>query len=145
MNRVQSHIILYSLATFLVLVSVARPSGAQDIAKTTLEWNTVEATDERSQGKFNHQSVFRTHGTDRVVWLQKNGTHTTTYQIASVEGEWLDVSKSGAVVFHLRHDGKKGLLSVERTAAGIFLTLDFSQSFEFGVKQRFKIQSVTAL
>lgn len=117
---------------------------AQDISSVSLRWTCTQTTNLRDGSTSAYLCTFITRGTGSVTWLQRNGQVATHYVVSGTEGNWPDVSQNGQLTYRLSRDEKTGQLIVERTAAGVTLTLDFTESGEANIKQKFHASEVAA-
>lgn len=128
---------------FLLLVIVSPLLlQAQNVATTSLRWTCNQTTDLRTGNTTTYSCAFITNGAGTVSWLQRGGQMATRYTITSTEGSWNDVSTNGSFTYLLSRDGKSGRLVVRRSGDELTLTLDFSESGEFNVKQQFRVSEV---
>lgn len=134
--------------TKLLLVLVAMLGSlagrAQNISTVPLRWTSDQTTDLKTSTSRSYASEFVTRGTDGVRWLQRNGSVATDFAVLGTEGSWTDVTADGTFTFLLARDGKTGKLIVQRSGSSLTLTLDFSESGEFNIKQQFRISTITA-
>lgn len=129
---------LHILAIMLLVI----PSFGQDIAKKVVIWEAEEVTDLQTGTTTEMACQFITTTNNSVEWVQRKGALKTTYAIASFEGKWPNISQSGSITYYLKRGGKNCNMSIERTGADTFITMDFSQKNEFTSRLKFKIKSV---
>jgi len=118
-------------------------AAGQNIASANLHWTSDQTTNLRSQETTQYVSSFITRGTSSVNWIQKNGQVNTSYSVTGTDGSWTDIETNGSFIYYLSRDGKGGRLTVERDAGGFFITLDFSESGQHSIKQKFRVTSVS--
>jgi hypothetical protein len=118
---------------------------AQDVKTTNLSWSVSGLSDLRTSKSESYTCVFETQGTRDIVWKQRRGSYSTTLNVSSVEGTWLDIKSIGQVVYQVSVDGQSGTLTFERSDAGLFVTLDLSQPIGERLKLRLPVNQVVAL
>jgi hypothetical protein len=133
---------LLRFTVLVFLLAYAPCLMAQDIASASLRWTCNQTTNLRDGSTSGYSCVFITRGATGVTWLQRSGQIATQFTVTSTEGTWNSVTQEGQFTYHLSRDGKTGKLVVERTASGIALTLDFSESGDTNIKQRFHASEV---
>jgi hypothetical protein len=113
--------------------------AAQDIKKDKITWKVNQGNDIAAKKNFNYNCIFKTDGEGTLVWQQKNGTYTTEFSIVSIEGTWIDVTKTGQVIYNLVNEGGDASIVFERTGSGTSATLTI---FPEGRKYIFKVNDV---
>ena len=131
------------LSTIAIVLLFAAPIAgvSQSVLTDSLSWEAVEVTNLQTMVTSPSKCLFQTSdGT--VLWIQRYGALTNTYAILTSTGTWPSVLANGTISFQLSRNGKASTMVVERTNAGVFITMDFSVAGEFDSRHRFKIISV---
>jgi hypothetical protein len=126
---------------FLLIASVA---FSQNITTSTLSWEADESTDVQTNKSIAYQGVFKTIGTQSVVWIQKNGQRTSTYTVQSTSGLWANVADNGTFTYSLQGNEKACTLTLEKSNAGILALLSYPQPGTDPFIIRFHIKSVSS-
>ncbi len=129
---------------YLVIVLLAWPSAAypQDPLSAVLTWHATEVTDLQTNVTKPSVCQFVTKPGKTVEWIQKEGSRTTTFAITGITGSWESVAQFGQVEYALQRNGKSSTMKLERSANGLFVTMDFSQPGQFTSVLRFRIKSI---
>lgn len=115
---------------------------AQDIKTEVLKWSSEEFLEEEKNSFFDHESYFLTHGSDSVIWYQKQGTYVNTFEVTSVEGSWSDVSKKGSIIYHIRFNDKSGFFKFQRDGDWIAIQVELSALWGNGSRKVFTVSSI---
>jgi len=135
--------IVFSLVVMLTTLQIAySQSRTRDISQEKLAWNSDQATEQRSSSAMSYSCSFKTDGRQSVVWIQKNGQRTTTFTVRGTEGSWTDVSQPGSFTWLLTYDGRIGKMTAVKNESDTYIILDFSESGEHAVHQKFRVHSV---
>lgn len=116
---------------------------SQDISASTITWTVNHGLDLKTNSDFNYQGSFTTRGTGSITWSQGGGNYISTFTMSSIQGTWTDVSANGTITYQVQQDGSSGTLKFERTAGGIFITLDFPSGDSQGSWLKFQVSSLT--
>lgn len=135
---------IYRLIILIFFVALSPCLRAQDIASASLRWTCNQTTNLRDGSTSSYSCSFITRGTDGIAWMQRSGQVTTNYAVTGTEGYWSDISNEGQFVYLLSRDGKPGRMVVQRTASGVTITLDFSESGPHHIKQQFRVSEVAS-
>lgn len=130
------------ILTFLSVTAGSIPSSGQNPQSTELTWHAIEVTDLQTNTTKPTTCHFVTGSDNAVVWVQKNGTLTTTFSITGVTGSWESITQPGQIQFSAQRNGKNSTIKLERTGDGLFVTMDFSQPGQFTSILKFRIESV---
>jgi hypothetical protein len=128
------------LIVFFVFLSLG--SFAQDIAASTLLWEADQVTDLQTQATLPYACKFKTQNNQPIEWIQKKGARTSSYVITGTVGTWTDISAPGMFTYLVSKGGNMGKMTMEKSLAGIFITVDLSKVGGYTFKQRFRIKSV---
>jgi hypothetical protein len=116
---------------------------AQDITTVPLSWQVDEMTDLKTNETFAYQCSFQSNGSQPIQWLQKGGTITSILTVASSSGLWNNVATLGQYTFQITKDNLTGTALFERTAAGVFITIDLSSGNPQAMRARFRVTTIT--
>jgi hypothetical protein len=123
-------------------MGISASTFSQNVATADLVWRCDQATEQRTSSTISHNSTFKTSGTRSVVWLQRNDQFATTFTVTGTQGTWGNISNDGSFTYLLRRDGATGRMTVQRSGTNVSITLDFNESGEHNVSQKFRVQSV---
>lgn len=126
--------------TFLTLISPIN-SFSQDISTSTIKWSYSSIKDLNTEITTEAKSFFITYPSDKIEWVQKNGTRTYTLEVTSSEGNWNDISSFGAITYHIKFREGQGLIEINRNDDGLFLFLELNDFGGAPAKFKFVIQS----
>lgn len=115
---------------------------AQDITTTSLRWTCNQTTDLKAPSTKDYACVFITQGNRTITWLQRSGQVRSTYVIREIQGSWRDITSQGIITYLVDRDGRAGRVVVERSGESINITVDFSESGQHNIKQRFRVSEV---
>jgi hypothetical protein len=125
----------------LALCGISSITYAQNITISPLRWLSTETTNLKNNERFSHTCAFVSTPTN-IRWVQKNGAYVNDFSIVSVNGNWQNVAANGRIEYKVEKGKTKGLAVFERTAAGISVTLDFSQTGPNGIRHQFNIGQI---
>lgn len=125
------------ILSFLIAQAVA----AQDVRTSQLTWSVNQLTDINKNVNASYSCLFKTDGISTIIWDQSNDVATMT--VKQADGQWNDVRTSGKITYTIEIDGETGTIVFERTAAGVFITLDISQQKGGRLRHRYSVSKVT--
>ncbi len=126
--------------SFLILTQLV---GAQDITTAPLRWQVDEMTDLKTNETFAYQCAFQSNGSQPIQWIQKNGAISNSLVITGSSGAWSNVTAIGEYTFQISKDNLTGTALFERTAAGVFVTIDLSVGSPNAMRARFRVATIT--
>jgi hypothetical protein len=115
----------------------------QDITNVQLRWQVDEMTDLKTNETFVYQCSFQSNGSQPIQWSQKGGTISSVLAVASSSGSWNNVAAPGDYAFQISKDNLTGTAIFERTASGVFITIDLSSSNPNAMRARFRVATIT--
>ncbi len=137
-----SIISLIAKTTGVICLSLGSiPGVAQDVRADSITWTVDRLTNIRDTTSFDYSCVFKTNGLADIKWVQKSGSVSTRFTVASIIGSWPDVTTNGSSVFQITVDGKSGTLKLERTDQGVTIVLDTTASGADGLLLKFHVAS----
>src|SRR6186713_2719182 len=92
---------LSGCTAILIFISLHTSAQTQPVTQDTLTWQVNTLTDLAADSTANFSCTFITYGTSRIVWLQKEGTFVTEFNVSSVQGTWADVQQPGSITYHV--------------------------------------------
>jgi hypothetical protein len=116
---------------------------AQDIASAPLVWQVDQMTDLKTNESFAYQCTFQTNGKQPIQWFQKNKTITTMLNIVSQSGAWTNITSVGNSTYQISQGDLSGTALFERTASGIFITIDLTAGNPKAMKTRFRVTTIS--
>jgi hypothetical protein len=131
------------LTLLFALLSIG--TFAQDLSTATLVWEADQVTDLQTQTTLPFSCQFKTHGLQAADWIQKNGARVSTYAVTGTEGTWADIGTNGSFTYLLSKNGNGGKMTIDKSTAGTFITLDFSKTGEYVFQQRFRVTTVRSV
>lgn len=123
-----------------VMIGSGYSVQSQNPASDTLQWSLGQGTDLRTNQSFVYTGSLITNA-QSVQWVQKS--LTSTFSVTSVSGSWSDVSQQGQLVFTVEEEGASGLLTIERTSNGLYVTMEFPRNDPQGSKVKWAVTQVT--
>jgi hypothetical protein len=85
--------------------------------------------------------LFKTDSISTIIWDQSNDV--ATIAVEQADGLWGDVKLSGQITYTISVDGETGTLVFERSASGVYITLDLSQTKGGRLRHRYSVSQVT--
>lgn len=129
----------------LILLAVAAPVGVMaqsgNILTQTRTWNSETGVDLVTTDTVSVQMEFTSFSADRIEYKSPGGS-VQIFDITSTEGSWTDISQTGSIIYHVTIHNQNGIIILERTAAGVFLTVDMSAAAAGGIKMKYTISSI---
>lgn len=123
------------------LLGFTSHSFAQDARNGKIIWEVSGLQDPTSNVQVPYRCVFET-SPSTIRWSQSHDFQTMI-RVVSVSGTWNDVKQPGTIQFSISLDQETGTIEVERTAQGVFITLDISQTAGQRLRQKFTVSKVT--
>jgi hypothetical protein len=130
------------LSCIIIIVAGHLDAAAQNVTTSDIIWQADQARSLTSSDTRSFSCAFKTHGSQSIEWIQKNGSHTTTFQIINIDGTWEDFRGSGRIQYQVSRGSDRGKITIEKNETETFITVDFSEAGPNGVRQRFRINSV---
>ncbi len=128
---------------FLLLLLCSISGYGQDISQTPITWTINHGLDLRSNSNFSYQCTFHTSSSDSLVWSQNAGSFVSTFTVSSRNGTWTDVNSTGSMTYNVVLEGSTGTILFERTASGLFVTMDFPKNDPQGSWIKFQVSSIS--
>src|SRR5689334_13118581 len=130
---------IFAISIFMLFVFGV---NGQDVRHTGLNWQVNRLNDLLTNSETDYTCVFKTNGSTTIEWQQKG--RTSKLKVLSVNGEWTNVKANGKITYAIDLEGSQGTLTVERTAAGCSVTLDFAPGTDDHFKHQYKVAKVTS-
>lgn len=130
---------IFMVLLILAVVSVKAQSG--NILTQTLTWHSVKGYDVIAADSVTATMQFKTVTTDRIEHRNHDNV-LQTFDVTATAGSWTNISLEGSITYTVSHIGVQGTIKVERTVAGVFLTVDFSNPETGGVKVIYTINEI---
>lgn len=136
-SQIKKTITLFFFSLLMVL-SVS----AQNVRTSQLTWSVNELTDLNKNVSASYSCLFKTDGLLSISWDQS--AYDTSLGVQQADGQWSDVSMPGQITYSISLDGETGTIVFERTASGVYITLDLSQPNGGRLRHRYSVSQVTA-
>lgn len=134
-------ILKYTLLIFLLALAQLSWAQSGNILTQTRTWNSESGYDLVVEDSLNASMKFTTVSAIRIEH-RDHRDRLQTFDIVSTEGSWTNIGLPGTMIYHVSINESVGLITIERTATGIFLTVDFSNSESGGLKIRYTINTI---
>lgn len=131
----------YFFILMLILSAVSANAQSGNILTQTRTWHSEAGYDVTTSDSLSAVMRFVTVSADRIEHRNHNNV-LQTFDVVSTEGSWTNIALEGSMTYHVSHTGMEGTIKVERTTAGVFLTIDFSNPETGGVKIKYIINQV---
>jgi len=133
---------IYSGIILLMVLFKTTPSFSQSISEAALTWRVNSLIDEQSAQNVSYSCQFKTNGLGDVLWLQKNGSFTSSFRVTGSSGSWLDVGVAGQIIYQIQSEAESGTLEFAKDASGTHIRLNLSQSSAQPLRYDFKVVEV---
>lgn len=130
------------ITLFFISLFILPSVCAQDVRSTGLNWSVNELTDLNKNVSASYSCLFKTNGVMSIGWDQS--AYDTSLTVQQADGQWNDVTTPGQITYSISLDGETGTIVFERTASGVYITLDLSQPNGGRLRHRYSVSQVTA-
>ena len=130
------------LTLFFISLFILPTVCAQDVRSTGLTWSVNELMDLNKNVSASYSCQFKTNGVMSIGWDQS--AYDTSLTVQQADGQWNDVTTPGQITYSISLDGETGTIVFERTASGVYITLDLSQPNGGRLRHRYSVSQVTA-
>ncbi len=107
----------------VLLVFICAIASGSSYAQTinpqsdTLQWNASGFTDQDADTTIVKACQFKSYGSNKIEWIQKNGSMTYTLTATAMEGTWTNVNSDGSLVYTVAFNGMTGTLTMARSGS----------------------------
>jgi hypothetical protein len=129
--------LLLLLVTSASTVCVAQ-SG--NILSQTRTWNSATGVDLQTNDTLSVQMKFISYSADKIEYHDPSA-NVQVFDIAGTTGTWTNIAQPGSMTYQVTFLNQNGLIIIERTTAGVFLTIDMTGGGS-GIKIRYSINSI---
>lgn len=129
----------YYFIVLLVLASVSATAQSGNILSQSLTWHSSSGYDLIASDSVEAVMKFTSVNNDRIEHRNHNNV-LQTFDIVSTEGSWTNVAAEGSMTYNVSINSATGLIKIERTSSGVFLTVDLSSGG--GAKVKYIINQI---
>lgn len=111
-----------------IMLGLSLGLKGQNVSTMDLQWNVASYFEVQTGAIMENESKLITHGSNKIEWLNWDGTTKYAFQVSNVRGHWENVNRVGSITYSIKSGEVEGILSVERSnsnwIARIMLTTD---------------------
>lgn len=129
----------FLLILFAIPFSLVTAFGQTgDLTEKSVQWTSNSLVEKHSNESVLINVLIKTTKTEKIEILYP--TETLSFRIESVDGQWIDLSQNGKLVYHVNHGTSMGKITIEKNAE-ISIDVDFSKENEYGLHQIFSVSN----
>ena len=134
-----NYVDLYKISCIFFFFQYALSSQAQNPTSTTLTWKSVSAVNQIDNSSFSYACSFVTYGNKKLDWVQRNGDKVSHFNVSSVDGQWVDLSRNGQLIYHVSDGDLTGTLTFSKNSGGysvhlkLYIARKLDQDYLFSI------------
>lgn len=131
---------IFSLLLLLMGASTLCSAQSGNILSQTRTWNSTAAVDLQTNDTLSVQMKFISYSADKIEYHDPSAS-VQVFDVTGTTGTWTNIAQPGSMTYQVAFLNQNGVISIERTAAGVFLTIDMTSAGS-GMKIKYSINSI---
>ena len=117
----------------------------QNIREQPMRWRSSQAVSLGNQEITALPSTFAINSNGTIVWDQKNGKRTTTFEVNAVRGEWTNIQNEGEIAYDVKAGNVTGTLEFSKKDEQLFILMKLTSNGKPDLQYSFTVDGFELL
>lgn len=131
---------IFSLILLVTIASTGCFAQSGNILSQTRTWNSTKGIDLQTNDTLAVQMKFISYSSDKIEYHDPSA-NVQVFDVTGTTGTWTNIAQPGSMTYQVSFLNQSGVITIERTTTGIFLTVDMTNGGS-GMKIKYTIYSI---